>query len=182
MDRTRPYDYLLYWLVMALLAAVLLWPIWLTVRGAFLDDPASMAGGYTLYHVLDVFRDPMLRTGLLNAFAIAVCTTIVSILIATPMAWLVARFDFAGKALLSAFLLVPLIIPPFVGAIGIKHLLGRYGSVNTLLADLGLSDQPIDFLGDGGFWGIVLIEALHLYPIIYLNIVASLANLDPALD
>ena len=182
MDRTRPYDYVLFSLVMALLAAVLLWPIWLTVRGAFLDDPASMAGGYTLYHVLDVFRDPILLTGLLNAFAIAVCTTIVSILIATPMAWLVARFDFAFKAILSAFLLVPLIIPPFVGAIGIKHLLGRYGSVNTLLTDLGVCEQPIDFLGDGGFWGIVLIEALHLYPIIYLNIVASLANLDPALD
>ena len=182
MDRTRPYDYVLFSLVMALLVAVLLWPIWLTVRGAFLDDPASMAGGYTLYHVLDVFRDPILLTGLLNAFAIAVCTTIVSILIATPMAWLVARFDFAFKALLSAFLLVPLIIPPFVGAIGIKHLLGRYGSVNTLLTDLGVCEQPIDFLGDGGFWGIVLIEALHLYPIIYLNIVASLANLDPALD
>ena len=87
MDRTRPYDYLLFSLVMALLAAVLLWPIWLTVRGAFLDDPTSMTGGYTLYHVLDVFRDPILLTGLVNAFAIAVCTTIVSILIATPMAW-----------------------------------------------------------------------------------------------
>ena len=182
MDRTRPYDYLLFSLVMALLAAVLLWPIWLTVRGAFLEDPASMGGGYTLYHVGDVFLDPILRRGLFNAFAIAVCTTIVSILIATPMAWLVARFDFAFKALLSAFLLVPLIIPPFVGAIGIKHLLGRYGSVNTFLTDVGLTEQPIDFLGDGGFWGIVLIEALHLYPIIYLNIVASLANLDPALD
>ena len=114
MDRTRPYDYLLFSLVMALLAAVLLWPIWLTVRGAFLDDPASMSGGYTLYHVVDVFLDPILRRGLINAFAIAVCTTIVSILIATPMAWLVARFDFAFKALLSAFLLVPLIIPCFL--------------------------------------------------------------------
>ncbi|MEC8560066.1 MAG: iron ABC transporter permease [Planctomycetota bacterium] len=182
MDRTRPHDYLIYWVIMAVLAAVLLWPIWLTVRGAFLDDPASLAGGYTLYHVAEVFRDPILLTGLLNAFAIAACTTILSILIATPMAWLVARFDFAFKAILSAFLLVPLIIPPFVGAIGMKHLLGEYGSVNMILMDLGLRSEPIDFLGDGGFWGIVLIEALHLYPIIYLNIVASLANLDPALD
>ena len=32
------------------------------------------------------------------------------------------------------------------------------------------------------FWAIVFIEALHLYPILYLNAVAALANLDPALD
>ena len=40
----------------------------------------------------------------------------------------------------------------------------------------------MDFIGQGGFWAIVLIEALHLYPIIYLNASAALANLDPALE
>ena len=182
MERTRGLDRFLFTLVLAILAVVLIWPIWLTVRGAFLLDPLVSDGGFTLYHVLDVFRDPLLRLGLMNAFAIATCTTILSIFIAAPMAWLVARYDFFMKGLLSAFLLVPLIIPPFVGAIGMEHLLGRYGSLNMFLLDIGLIADPIDFLGDGGFWGIVLIESLHLYPIIYLNIVASLANLDPALD
>ena len=176
MERTRGLDRFLFALVLAILAVLLLWPIWLTVRGAFLLDPLVSDGGFTFYHVFDVFRDPLLRLGLVNAFAIATCTTILSIFIAAPMAWLVARFDFFMKGLLSAFLLVPLIIPPFVGAIGMEHLLGRYGSLNMFLLDIGLITDPIDFLGDGGFWGIVLIESLHLYPIIYLNIVASLAN------
>ena len=182
MDRTRFRDYLMYAFILALLAAVLLWPIWLTVRGAFLQDMVAVGGGLTLYHVFEVFRDPVLRIGLINAFAIATFTTILSILISAPLAWLVARWTFPGKALLSALLLVPLILPPFVGAIGVHHLLGRYGSINTLLIDMGLIETGIDFLGDGGFWGIVILEALHLYPIIYLNIVAALANLDPALE
>jgi len=47
---------------------------------------------------------------------------------------------------------------------------------------LGLIDQPIDWLGGGGFWGVVILEVLHLYPIMYLNVVAAMANVDPGLE
>jgi iron(III) transport system permease protein len=62
-----------------------------------------------------------------------------------------------------------------VGAIGLRAILGRQGALNALLG----SDW--DVLGEGRFWGVVIAEALHLYPIIYLNATAALANLDPAL-
>jgi iron(III) transport system permease protein len=42
--------------------------------------------------------------------------------------------------------------------------------------------EPMDWLGNGRLFGVILMNALHLYPILYLNITASLANLDPALD
>ena len=79
-------------------------------------------------------------------------------------------------------MLVPLILPPFVGAIGLQHLLGKSGAINAWLIDMGFITEGVDFIGNGGFWAIVFIEALHLYPILYLNAVAALANLDPALD
>ena len=40
----------------------------------------------------------------------------------------------------------------------------------------------LDFLGAGGFWAVVLLEVLHLYPIMYLNVAAALANVDPSLE
>jgi iron(III) transport system permease protein len=46
---------------------------------------------------------------------------------------------------------------------------------------MGIIDQPIDWLG-GGFWGVVILEVLHLYPIMYLNLAAALANVDPNLE
>ncbi|MCH2139364.1 MAG: ABC transporter permease subunit, partial [Phycisphaerales bacterium] len=64
----------------------------------------------------------------------------------------------------------------------LHHLLGRHGAVSTMLVDLGLLDHGVDFIGAGGFWAVVVIEALHLYPIIYLNAAAALANQDPALE
>jgi iron(III) transport system permease protein len=90
-----------------------------------------------------------------------------------------------GKKLFSALVLVPMILPPFVGAIGIKQIFGQMGALNALLTHIGLlrtDSLPIDWLGQGRFWGVVAMNALHLYPILYLNIAAALANIDPAME
>jgi len=164
--------------LLAFFAIFLIYPIWLTVQGGF----ESQNGGITFHHVLLVFEDPVLRDGFFNAVGIAVCTTLVCLVIALPLAILSAKYIFPCKGLFSALALVPLILPPFVGAIGLHHLLGKYGAVNTLLLDMGWISEGYDFIGNGGFWAIVMIEALHLYPILYLNATAALANLDPALE
>lgn len=169
-------------LLLGLGAVFLVYPIWLTVRGGFVVDPAGVESEFTLHHVLAVFRDPRLLAGLVNALLIASATTLLCLLFALPLGVLAARYEFPGKAILSALLLVPLVLPPFVGAIGVRHLLGRFGTINTILTDLGLAETGIDFIGRGGFWAIVVVEALHLYPILYLNATAALANLDPSLE
>jgi iron(III) transport system permease protein len=91
---------------------------------------------------------------------------------------------FPGKSLLGAMILMPMIMPPFVGAIGIKQILGQEGALNVILQFLGLMnpDAPMDWLGEGRMWGIIVMNAMHLYPILYLNVLASLANVDPAMD
>jgi len=77
-----------------------------------------------------------------------------------------------------------MILPPFVGAIGIKQIFGQYGAVNTLLIDIGLRPRgwTFDWFAANQFWGVAVVEALSLYPIIYLNAVAALANIDPAME
>lgn len=177
-----------YGLFAALLAAFvvfLLWPIFLTVKGGFTDE----SGAFTMDYLRSIFADQLAIDGLVNALLIAVGTTILCLIIAMPLALLSTRFAFPGKTLLGGLILVPLILPPFVGAIGLKALLGRFGAVNALLMDMGWlnPDEPgIDFLrGDvfgGPFLAVIIMEALHLYPILYLNLTAALANLDPTLD
>ena len=164
--------------LLALLGAGLLYPIWLTVSEGFVAED----GGFTFFHVFDVLKDPATRTGLLNALGIATCTTLLCMAIAIPMSLVSVRCMYPGRRILEALILVPLILPPFVGAIGLHHLLGRHGAISSILVDLGITDHGIDFIGGGGFWAVVLIEALHLYPIIYLNAAAALANQDPALE
>ena len=178
MRRARLGSYLLLALILAGFAVFLIYPIWLTVAIGF----EGKDGGFTLHHVLEVLRDPSTRIGLLNALGIAVFTTAAAIVISIPLALVSVKCNFPGKSIFNAVILVPLILPPFVGAIGLHHLLGRHGAISELLIEAGLMDQGFDFIGQGGFWAIILIEALHLYPIIYLNAAAALANLDPALE
>ena len=63
-----------------------------------------------------------------------------------------------------------------------RQVLARFGSLNLLLMEAGLMDSPIDWLGGAKFWGVVIMEVLHLYPIMYLNFAAALANVDPSLE
>ncbi len=161
--------------VVLLLAMLLLYPIALTVRGGLAADPTT-GRGFTLEHLILVFKNPSLVEGLGNAFKIAIATTTISIVIALPLAILGASYKFPFKKTLTSLILVPMILPPFVGAIGVRAILGREGALNALLG------TEFDVLGDARFWGVVVVQALHLYPIIYLNAAASLANLDPALD
>jgi len=159
---------------LAVLGVLLVYPILLTVRGGFAADPAT-GTGWTLDHIKLIFEDPSTVTGLLNALTIAVGTTLLCALIAVPLAILSAGYTFPFKKLFEAAILVPLILPPFVGAIGVRAILGREGALNALL---GTDFDPI---GNARFWGVILVEALHLYPIIYLNATAALANIDPAM-
>ncbi len=186
----RLWQYLLLGALLMVLVLGLLYPIYLTVRGGLAEDPAS-GEGFTLEHVRLVFADPLQVQSLLNALKIATITTVLSIVIALPLALMASRHRFPGKTLFSSAILVPLILPPFVGAIGFKMLLGRQGAVNTILGtDIDFFGGDLPLLGDPSWWVhvdlrlllIALVEALHLYPIIYLNAIASLANLDPALD
>lgn len=161
-------------------AAFFVFPILHTLGSAFVD----VNGRLTIDYIIEVFRNPLYLEGLYNAFRMAFFSTLLAILLAMPLAIVANRYKFPGKALLTSAILVPLILPPFVGAIGIKQLLGQAGSLNALLIHLGLMDPaaPIDWIGQAQMSGIVIMNALHLYPIVYLNLTAALANIDPAME
>ncbi|MBI1370657.1 MAG: ABC transporter permease subunit [Planctomycetes bacterium] len=167
----------------AIFALFMVWPIILTVSGGFYETASDGSSHFTLRYIAGVFSDPVQRQGLINSLIIAVCVTLLCLLISIPLSVIATGFDFRGKAMFSALLLVPMILPPFVGVIGLRQLMGRFGAFNALLIDLHMIDpaHPTDLLGTARLAGVIIMEALHLYPIIYLNATASLANLDPAL-
>jgi iron(III) transport system permease protein len=142
-------------------AVFLIWPIFEVVEAGFVKS-----GHFSTQYVQLIFSDPQLLRGLGNAAFVGVSVTLLSLLIALPLAVLSVRYDFPGRGLLSGLLLAPLVLPPFVGAIGVRLLLGRYGPITMLL----------------GLGGVIVVEALHLYPVMLLNLQAALANIDPSME
>ncbi|MCE2401839.1 iron ABC transporter permease [Candidatus Poribacteria bacterium] len=139
----------------------------------------------TLKYFELMVTDPNKRELVINSFKIGVMVTLMTSIISLPLSYFLTRYRYPGRNLLRSIILIPMIMPPFVGAIGMQKFFGQYGSINMFLAKLNLMDfteaEPIDWFG-GGFWGVVLLSTLHLYPIMYLNIVAALANVDPSLE
>jgi iron(III) transport system permease protein len=170
---------------MLVFGVFLLWPIAMVLRVGFFGIPGEEGSGtFTLDYVLGVFRDHELRQGLLNSVMLATGTTLLASAIAVPLAMLSVRVNFVGKSLVSGLVLVPLILPPFVGAIGMRQVLGRFGVLTAAAQSLGIVPEgsPVDWIGMARIGGIILVQSLALYPIIYLNVSAALANLDPAME
>jgi len=134
-------------------------------------------GHLTVRYLVGVFKNPIYAEGLLNSLRIALGTTSLATFFAVPLAWLAHTFTFRGQRTFTALLLVPMVLPPFVGAIGFMQMLGPYGTLNALLGC-----GPVDWFGQSRYLGVILLQALAFYPIIYLNFAAALANIDPALD
>ncbi len=167
--------------VLALIFGIFfLWPLVESMRGAFVDRE----GHFTLAYVAAVFRNPVYLLGFRNSLAIALGTTLLSALVGIPLALLFQRWEFPGRRWLAALIPLPLFVPPFVGALGIQALLGPNGALNAALRAVGLSNPsaPIDWLRDGRFLAVISLTALHLYPVLYFNLSASLASQNPELE
>src|SRR5580698_8121744 len=164
----------------AFFAVFFLWPVLQILKGGFIDAD----GRLTLGFLRTLLTDPTYVGALRNSFLLACAGTAMALMIALPLAVISDRFLFPLKGFLNSAVLVPMILPPFVGAIGIKQIFGQYGAVNALLIDLGLRPRgwAFDWFAANQFWGVAIVEALSLYPIIYLNAVAALANIDPAME
>lgn len=177
-SNTKPSVFLILSPILLFFAAFLIYPLLYIFRAAFWID-----GRFTLTYFQLMVTDANTRALVINSFKLGVFVTLMTTLVSVPLAYVFTRYRFLGRRLMQGVILVPMIMPPFVGAIGMKMFFGLYGSVNMLLSKIGLIDpaQPVDWFG-GGFWGVVLMATLHLYPIMYLSVAAALANIDPSLE
>ncbi len=155
----------------------LFYPVGYLLKGAFGPE-----GHFTLKYFGLLLTSPLQHEALANSFIIAIATTVLTTLLALPLAHLMTRFSFRGQTWISGLLLLPMIMPPFVGAIGLRQLLAKFGSLNLLLMKLGLlaPNAPIDWLGQG-LGGVIVLQVMNLYPILFLNVSAAMANVDPSL-
>ena len=115
-------------MTLLLLFFFLIWPVSLIVTKAFYGQD-----GFTLEYFRILFANELQTSAIINSLWIGLATTIFATLLSLPLAVINARYQFPGKTLLSGLLLVPMIMPPFVGAIGIQRFFARFGAINVFL-------------------------------------------------
>ncbi len=109
----------------------------------------------------------------------AFLSTLLTVIVGLPGAYVFARFDFPFKRLLRAFLIVPFILPTVVVAAGFELLLGPGGWVNLLLQSAGWIRQPLPFLPSLG--AILLAHVFYNTSIVLRLVGNAWERLDPDL-
>ena len=135
-------------------------------------------GSFTMGHFGAFFNQPLMKEAFFNSLYVAGWSALLASLIAVPLAYFTVRFDFRGALLIQTLGVLPLIMPPFVGAVAMQLIFGRSGSVNLLLNDwFGFT---IPFME--GLNGVIFVESLHYFPFILMNLVVALRNIDGAME
>jgi thiamine transport system permease protein len=109
----------------------------------------------------------------------AAASTVLTLAVGLPVAYLFARHDFPGKTMLKALTTLPFIMPTIVVAMGFIALLGPQGLVNTALSGLFGADGPqVRVTNTLGI--IFMAHAFYNYAIVVRIVSAFWSNLSPA--
>jgi iron(III) transport system permease protein len=165
-----------YAAIWAFLILFLVYPLLRIFYDAFTDEAGRLTAANFVAFAHDAFYLRSLWNSLLLGLGTVACTSVLGFAIA----FLLVRYDFAGRNLFSYLTLIPIISPPLVGVLGFTFILGRAGTVNVLLMDYLDLVRPINFVY--GIHGVLLVETLHLFPMIALNVVDALGKIDPSLE
>ena len=124
-------------------------------------------GGFTLLNYLQAYGNERRLLALGNSLLYGAATVAVSIGLAVPLAWAVARTDMPGKGLIRATVLGAFITPSYLGAIGWILLAGpNAGWLNKLWRFATGAESPL--VNVYSFGGLVLVTALYAFPYIFV--------------
>jgi len=156
------------------LAVFLLYPL-LNVFGASMLD--SEGQSFTFANYTKMLGRPFYRAAIFNTVGIGAAATVITTVLAVPLAFALARLPIPGKAAILALAAMPLVLPSFVSAYAIVLLLGNSGIVTKALQEVGLDIGSIYGAG-----GIVLVYTLTLYPYVLLPTVAAFKAVDVSME
>jgi iron(III) transport system permease protein len=170
---------------LAMLGFVLIWTflvvfILYPLTRIFYDAFTSEAGQWTLGNFLDFFTDSFYLRSFWKSLVLGLGAVVMTSVIGIAVAFLIIRYEFPGRNLFSYLTMLPIILPPLVGVLGFVYILGRAGTVNILLMDWFGLERPFNFMY--GVHGVLLVETVHLFPLMTLSILDSLSKVDPSLE
>lgn len=169
----RSIAYLGGGLIVVFVLGVVIYPSLVLVYNSFLSR-----GQLSLANYARLLSQPDTYAVLWNSLTVSLLGTAGATALGVLLAWLVARTDIPFKRFWRSILIVPYLIPPFIGAIAWVYLLGPVGFLNKLW--IALTGNPL--LVIYGPVGIILVMILYSYPIAYLVTLGPFEKTNPALE
>lgn len=132
-------------------------------------------GHFSIEPFLTAFRSDMLATALRNTVFVSLGVTALSLVLAVPMAWVLARTDLPYRQRLRSWLCLPYAIPPYIGAIAWIFLANpTTGLLNKIAGHTWINVYSMG--------GLIAVETSFLYTFVLLTALSSLDRMDSSLE
>jgi len=157
--------------VLVLYALFLIYPLLKLLYAAVFVD-----GSFTLSYFWEFFRKSYYTSTIWNSIKVSVLVTLISLIIGVPLAYFFTMYDIKGKRVLEILIILCSMCAPFIGAYSWILLLGRSGLITSFFKQFGINLPTIY-----GMRGILLVQSLQLFPLIFLYVCGGLKNIDNSL-
>lgn len=166
----------IFLLAVLILVVIVALPVILIFWTSFIVD-----GHLNLEAMRSVLMQAETFQALKMSIMIAACVTVTCTFVGTLFAWLVTRTDMPFKGTMKVLFTVPFMLPAFIGAIAWKILLSpRAGYINQIWMEITGTREAL--FNVYGFWGIVVIETMYLFPFVFIQVSGALERMDPTLE
>ena len=119
---------------------------------------------------------PKVRDALALSLISSILAAAIAVAIGVPMAWILARAEFPGRAVMRALVMLPMVLPPVVGGTALLFAFGRRGIVGEAIY------EATGFVLPFSLWGVVLANVFVATPFLVLTVEGGLRNLDPRFE
>uniref|UniRef100_A0A7C5U6B1 Iron ABC transporter permease n=1 Tax=Fervidobacterium nodosum TaxID=2424 RepID=A0A7C5U6B1_9BACT len=158
-------------LIFLLLVIFIIYPL-VKVFAVSLTDSS---GKLDLSTYIEVLSNPYFRKGFVNSLIVAALTAIFGTAVGYLFAYTINRTDIPLKSFLRTVAVLPVIFPPFIGALSIIMLFGSNGLITSRL--LGIRSVSIY-----GLPGLMIAQVLCFFPVAFITLDGVLSTISPTLE
>lgn len=159
--------------VLGLFVLFLLYPLWGLLRQAVL----SPRGELTLDYFKRFFEYRYYSSTIINSLKVSTAITLVTLILGIPLSYFYSFYQLKGAKVLFVVSLLCAMSAPFIGAYSWVLLLGRSGVITRVFANyLGINLPSIY-----GFNGILFVQALKLFPLVFIYMNGAFKSIDNSL-
>ncbi|ADY13450.1 ABC transporter permease [Sphaerochaeta globosa] len=168
-------DPLLLGVILLLLLSLILfiiYPLYKVIVVSF-----QVNGAFSIKNFTDVmtYSNGYYLKALFNSLWMGIATALLGTLIAYVFAYSLTRANIRGRKFFNLIATIPIISPPFIGALAVIMLFGRNGFVSSYL--LGMQDANVY-----GPKGLLFAQVLTFFPVAYITLRGVLESISPTLE
>jgi molybdate transport system permease protein len=140
--------------------------------GLFVVPFVGLLGRVPWSDLTELLASDVMIDALRLSMIASISATAIALLLGVPLAWLLARVEFPGRAIVRGVVTLPLVLPPVVGGAALLFALGRRGLIGAPLGELTGLLLPFSM------WGVILATTFVAMPFLVITVEGALRNMD----